>query len=869
VKRSSDFAMNGFRFAVMALLFIGPALGQDFKRPDGSVPLPMDWSDQHVIYTVGFTFEQAEKMQGDPRYFVAARLHGKALADESAAYGYPTFSWTFDRESSADPDWRFPHEPDRESSVDPAWEPSPDPGWESPATPDWRFPHEPPRRSPIRRPGTPAFRQNELKKDWSVSLGPTAGVAAGQYPAKFTFDVTAAPSCTNDYVVFPVNAQTGFSRANVTGTFTGTASNNQTVTFTVTPNPGTAVVLTLTASTSSNTGMNFLVSSDTTTEALNLALAINRNLSATSAAAITAVASTNTVTVYTVRAGTLVTLSPTETLSNFSFGAVTAGANGTQANIVGFNNLYAGTSPFCTGMTFPKFIFSYASGFGPVSTSPVISLDGTKIAYIENGPSLGAILHVLTFKSGSTEYGTCSNTGTALPTCATAPKVPGTSGSTATAAAIPLLSALATAATPSATAVTATRSAPFVNYTTDTLYVGDDNGNLYSFTGVFLGTPTLAGSPFPVAVSPGNALNSPVVDVAGTGDIILGDSQSNVYSYSSAGVLLGSKSIGIGTNGGIWDGAIVDSTNKVVYFTTNCSGTGGGNGSALAQIPFTSTGLGTVVTSIDTNGEGCSTTAPLPAPQYGATPDHLYYTAGISSPSIASNGHILISYQGTGSVRLAEWGFTSVALNTNRLQDTNFHLTSTASSPSTEFYTSPVAYSPLSSLAQSGTTVTVTTAANTFISGQLVTIAGVAPGTGGCNSAAVTAINGPQTVTVSSATQFTFTSAVSATITGMTGNACTLTSSSATGPQDYVFFGTGDSNVFAFTLPMVANQNPTYTNSTSATGGTSGIIVDNNSTSGQASSLYFGAQTASKSQCGGTTTTPLFCAVKLTQIGLN
>ena len=92
---------------------------------------------------------------------------------------------------------------------------------------------------------------------------------------------------------------------------------------------------------------------------------------------------------------------------------------------------------------------------------------------------------------------------------------------------------------------------------------------------MFLGTPTLAGGNFPVTVQQRQFLNSPVVDVSGTGDIFLGDSLSNTYEYNSAGVRQGTAiSIGNGTNGGIWDGAIVDSTNEKVYFTTNCSGTG-------------------------------------------------------------------------------------------------------------------------------------------------------------------------------------------------------------------------------------------------------------------------------------------------------
>ncbi len=47
--------------------------------------------------------------------------------------------------------------------------------------------------------------RNTLKRDWSISLGPNATVGAGNYPAKFSFDITTA-NCGNaaqpDFVVF-------------------------------------------------------------------------------------------------------------------------------------------------------------------------------------------------------------------------------------------------------------------------------------------------------------------------------------------------------------------------------------------------------------------------------------------------------------------------------------------------------------------------------------------------------------------------------------------------------------------------------------------------------------------------------------------
>jgi hypothetical protein len=44
-----------------------------------------------------------------------------------------------------------------------------------------------------------------MHRDWSINLG-KAGTAPSMYPAKFSFNPNATPSCANDFVVFPVNA---------------------------------------------------------------------------------------------------------------------------------------------------------------------------------------------------------------------------------------------------------------------------------------------------------------------------------------------------------------------------------------------------------------------------------------------------------------------------------------------------------------------------------------------------------------------------------------------------------------------------------------------------------------------------------------
>jgi len=899
-----------FGMVVIPSVFTGSAFGQDFKRPDGSVPLPMDWSNQHLIYTVGFTREQASKMQSDPRYFVATRLHGKALADESAAIGNPTITRTTAASATA-------------------WPPT-----------------------LVKKKSA----KLALNKDWAVSLGGTGGVAQGMSPAKFVFDVNAPPSCTNDFAVFPVAAGTGNTRGSIVGTFSTTAlSGTGTVEFTVTPTGGTAVNLSLTASTTVNTGTDFEVATSTgqtnaNANATNLAAAINRNLNnGYPLGRIVAIASTNTVTVYMLTPGNRVALTVPTTVTSLTWGTPSTPTNGSQANIVGFNYLYSGSgTPLCMGKTNPEFIFSYASGVGPVATSPVISGSGTKIAYVENDTTLGAILHVLTFASGNTEYGTATacasnnNGGSTLPTCATNPVIPGsTLNSTATDFMLPL--GLVTNVTTGIDSF----SSPFVNFGDDTAFIGDDKGYLYSVTGVFWGTPAHAGGSFPVSVS-ANKLSSPVVDVSNTGNIFVGDSGGYFYNYSSGGTLEGTKlTISTSTAGGIRDGAIVDSTNLVGYVVGGCNSDGA---SRLTQFWFTTSTL-TDKVDFDLTTNNCS--SPYP-PMYSPTPANNYYTKGISSGTDGNNGELLTCQTANSNpgYHVKQWQFASKALDTSGPEynvSNDVGSTPPTCSPLNEFYGNPVGVtitavsqsttavtiaasnsfvvndvvgisgvasgsgsctptaaadiegvhiiatrssssftftggdgtafgtglctlsSPTATLvgyaatavSQSGTTVTVTTPTNALVNGQTVTIAGVSGGGTGCPTGGAAAINGEQVLTSQASTSIAFNSTLSAT----SGCTYTTTGATVTGPtQDYLFFGLTTPELYTWTLPMTGSTSgPTVTASPAPAGGTSAIIVDNDSSSGQAASLYFGTLATSTSQCGSTAA---YCAVKLTQSGL-
>jgi hypothetical protein len=131
----------------LAASFTGSLFGQAFARPDGSVPVPIDWSSKHVVFTSDYTPEQAVKTWNEPRAYAQWLLHGNAPVGSGLV----------------------------------RWRPAPIPR----------------RRS-----------RRSIKKDWAISLG-AGGVAQGMSPAKFSFDVNATPSCPADFVVFPINASTG------------------------------------------------------------------------------------------------------------------------------------------------------------------------------------------------------------------------------------------------------------------------------------------------------------------------------------------------------------------------------------------------------------------------------------------------------------------------------------------------------------------------------------------------------------------------------------------------------------------------------------------------------------------------------------
>src|ERR1035438_2918800 len=121
---------------------------------------------------------------------------------------------------------------------------------------------------------------------------------------------------------------------------------------------------------------------------------------------------------------------------------------------------------------------------------------------------------------------------------------------------------------------TSTTSAPWIDYTHDTVYVGADGGLMYKITGVFHGTPTLAGAPWPITVSSGHHLSPPVLD-SELGMLMVGSTTGNLYQINTtngalAALVIGKPGI---TGAGVVAPPLVDLTNGTTFVVSSNDGT--------------------------------------------------------------------------------------------------------------------------------------------------------------------------------------------------------------------------------------------------------------------------------------------------------
>ena len=306
-------------------------------------------------------------------------------------------------------------------------------------------------------------------------------------------------------------------------------------------------------------------------------------------------------------------------------------SSGTQANLVGINNLYTEASTPCNGgVPFVAFAYNTLTNGGQIRTSPTLSIDGKKVAFVESTNS-GSYFHVLVLPNPIPTPPT--SVGTVI--------VPQTPPSCANPITVGCMSTVKISNGAN------TDSSPWIDYSTDSVYVGTDDGKLYKISPVFGGgAPVVAADTnWPVTVvtsGSSKVLTDAIVD-DNAGRIFMGDGNGYLYAISltapakaaAARVPIGWVGHGAGT--GIVDAPIVvnDSANPAtdqVFAFTGCSNVLG-IGGAISQIPatFTSASTYTTVDLGSASGSGDCTTGNV----HAGTFDNLFWLTG------TTGGHML------------------------------------------------------------------------------------------------------------------------------------------------------------------------------------------------------------------------------------
>lgn len=481
--------------------------------------------------------------------------------------------------------------------------------------------------------------------------------------------------------------------------------------------------------------------------------------------------------------------------------------SGTQATVVAFFNLYSGT---CTG-TVPSTYWAYNTG-GTATTSPVLSLDGSQVAFIQTSGGVASLVILRWANSGGTVGAPTATTGY-LPVSY--------NGCPA-----PCYTALTLNGSPNDT-----NSPPFYVYRTDTMYVGDNSGKLHQFTGVFLGTPaeTMTNG-WPVTLS-ANVLTGTVYDPVST-LLFVGDSGGFLYSVTTSGAtrtVVTSGQLAATGSTGIVDAPLLDSTpaTPLVYaFVGDDGGTeacaGGVIGVCGAVYQFATNFAANSTGVKEKLGRGS-----LAAKVYAGSFDNTHYIGS------GSTGKLYVC--GTRSAGADPRLFQIVMNGTFTGAVNTFNTPTSAAatcSPVTEFLGASFVTTLGATITAAQTSFTVTSATG---------ISATSPNN------YIQIDSEIMLVTAVAANTLTVTR-------GQLGTTAATHNSGArvTDIQDWIFLSvtatgsaTGCTGACLYNF-LVTNAGTTGTATTGlvATGGTSGIIVDNASTLGGGSQIYFSTLTS-------------------------
>ena len=201
-------------------------------------------------------------------------------------------------------------------------------------------------------------------------------------------------------------------------------------------------------------------------------------------------------------------------MTDFTWNHATLTGGVGQASIVAYHNLYSS----CTAPV-PSTFWSYFTG-GTVQTSPVLSTDGKQLAFVQTTGTTASLV-LLKWASASVTAGS--------PVMLTT-----TTASNYRACTAPCMLTLTFNGSHNDT-----NSSPYYDYSSDVLYVGDDNGALHKFTPVFLGgTPAeIITSPWPIPLtsSAGMQTTSPVFAI--NNGIYIGTARTSNFGTNPGGYL--------------------------------------------------------------------------------------------------------------------------------------------------------------------------------------------------------------------------------------------------------------------------------------------------------------------------------------------
>jgi len=219
--------------------------------------------------------------------------------------------------------------------------------------------------------------------------------------------------------------------------------------------------------------------------------------------------------------------------------------SGTQASIVGFTNLYSG----CVG-TVPTVNWAYNT-LGQILTSPITSLDGAQVAFVQTDGGARGTLVLLKWAASSGSIGAPLTPTDLDPSqylaCTTPPCMTRI-----------ILRDASNAATDDTT------SSVFYDYKNDVIWVGGARGWVHKITGAFNGTAAeVTTGGFPAHIPAGSATSSAVYDRV-SNRVFVGDASGFVNAIDPAnGTVTQSVQLDFGT--GIVDAPIIDQTGGFLY----------------------------------------------------------------------------------------------------------------------------------------------------------------------------------------------------------------------------------------------------------------------------------------------------------------